>query len=195
MLFGANVLLTRNVADQRWREFFQAFVKSLGTPTGFNIWNFQLPEHLAWHEPPQPGVCLTNNRIIWREEVPLFHQNIETRARTATPSLRTRSPRTSTQTQSLLGRTAHRPPSRHPRRKRIRPPLCRIQAAGKNPWVASWSNPQTVAITFDLKQPRALTQVKLWDRDILPAMTLEISNDGKAWKTPGQGWRPPWPPG
>ncbi|GIT29716.1 MAG: hypothetical protein Ct9H300mP1_17620 [Planctomycetaceae bacterium] len=26
-------LFPPNVADQRWREFFQAFVKSLGTPT------------------------------------------------------------------------------------------------------------------------------------------------------------------
>ena len=182
VLFGANVLLTRNVADQRWREFFQAFVKSLGTPTGFDIWNFKLPENLVWHEPRQSGVCLTNNRIIWREEVPLFHQNIETEG-TYSYSISPDSLPENLNANTIpfsAGRLTDRRRAILAEKESARP-----YVGFKLPeshWVASWSNPQPVAITFDLKQPRALTQVKLWHRDVLPDMTLEISNDGKAWK-------------
>ena len=182
VLFGANVLLTRNVADQRWREFFRAFVKSMGTPTGFDIWNFKLPEKLAWHEPRQPGVCLTNNRIIWREEVPLFHQNIETGG-TYSYSISPDSLPENLNADAIpfsAGRLTDRRRAIHAEKESARP-----YVGFKLPeshWVASWSNPQPVAITFDLIRPRVLTRVKLWHRDILPDMRLEISGDGKTWK-------------
>ena len=186
VLFGANVLLTRNVADQQWREFFRAFVKSMGTPTGFDIWNFKLPESLIWHEPRQAGVCLTNNRIVWREELPLFHQNVRTGGTYSysTPPDTLPENLKADAIPFSAGRLTDRRRAIHAEKESARP-----YVGFKLPeshWVASWSNPRPVAVTFDLKQPRVLTQVKLWYRDTLADMTFEGSRDGKTWKPLGK---------
>ncbi|MCH2399066.1 MAG: discoidin domain-containing protein, partial [Pirellulales bacterium] len=48
-------------------------------------------------------------------------------------------------------------------------------------WIASWSDPQPVTITFDLQQPHSLTEVKIWYRDCLAALICEGSPDGQTW--------------
>ena len=186
VLFASNVLLDQNVANQRWRHFFQAFVKSMGTPTGFGIWNFQLPRSLIWHEPDQAGVCLTNNRIVWREEQPHIHQNVKsggTYSYSIPPDIRLDGVN-SKRVPFTVGRLTDRRTAIHAEKESAAPYIG--YKLPESRWIASWSNPKPVVITFDLKQPRTLTQVKLWHRDTLADMTFEGSLEGKTWKPLGK---------
>ena len=158
----------------------------MGTPTGFDIWNFKLPESLIWHEPRQAGVCLTNNRIVWREELPLFHQNVRTGGTYSysTPPDTLPGNLKADAIPFSAGRLTDRRRAIHAEKESARPYVG--FKLPESQWVASWSNPRPVAITFDLKQPRVLTQVKLWYRDTLADMTFEGSRDGKTWKPLGK---------
>lgn len=186
VMFGANVLLADSVADQQWRDFFRAFVQDLGTPTGFDIWNFRLPNSLIWHEPDQRGVCLTNNRVVWREERPRFHQNVNCQGTYSysVPPDQLPDEFDRDRISFEAGRLTDRRAAIHAEKESARPYVG--YKLSDSHWMASWSDPVPVTITFDVTQPRRLIQFKLWFRDTLPDVEIAGSLDGKTWSPLGR---------
>ena len=187
ILFGTNPFAMNNVSDGKWRAFFAAWVKSLGAPTGLDIWRFRLPGSVIWREPEQPGVCVTNNHVLWQEEKPHFSQNRNTKG-----SYRYSLPPDAMPDVTKQGRTPFAKGRLTDRRKSIlaEKVAARPYADYKLPashWMVGWSKSTTdaVSVTFDLKQSRSLIQFKLWFMDTMPAVTVEGSTDGRQWQTLG----------
>ena len=186
ILFGTNPFVKKNVPDSQWRVFFTAWVKSLGAPTGLDIWRFRLPKSVIWHEPRQPGVCLTNNRVRWQEEKPSYSQNVDV---TGTYSY-IRPPDAMSDVPAENGKVSFAEGRLTDRRKSI---LAKKEARGAykdyelpaSHWMVGWSRTDPVSIVFDLKQPRPLLQLKLWFNDTMPAVTAEGSTDGQQWQPLG----------
>ena len=187
VLFAANPFTPEAVGDPRWRGFFEEFVDQMGTPVGFDIWRFKLPGRLLWRAPPAPGVCWTNNSVVWREEVPGFDHNRAVRG---------------------TYRFVETPPARMPDVEPAGPiPFTRgrltdrrdgIQAAKRSArayadyelpdshWMISWSKLDRVTIEFDLQAPHALGEVRLWFRDTLPRVRVLGSRAGRQWEPLGE---------
>ena len=181
VMFGSNPFHPDHIADELWRNFFPAFVKETGTPTNFDIWNFQLPTNLIWHEPLQEGICLTNNHVLWQEEQPSFPQNVDSQGTYRFSLAPTTPPHMSNagDISFALGRLTDRRKSIHAEKNSPRPYIGYKLPA--NHWMVRWENPHPLTIMFDLKKPQSLRQFKLWFRDTLPKLNLEGSLDGQEW--------------
>ena len=185
ILFGANPFVAEHVPNEGWRDFFTAWVKAMGAPTGLDIWRFKLPDHLIWQEPEQLGVCLTNNRVLWQEEQPSYPQNFDVHG-TYTCSLAPDAmPDTGNAEVTFAdGRLTDRRKSIFAEKRR--PTNYEEYAEPDSTWMISWGATETVSITFDLQAARKLLELKLWFRDTLPAVTVEGSTDGRQWRKLGQ---------
>ena len=181
VLFASHLFWPTHVAEPAWRNFFQWFVARMGTPAGFDIWNFKLPETLIWHAPPQKGVCLTNNRVVWRDDRPWFEQNLDSGGsyRYSRPPDTLRADLPDNQIPFSQGRLTDRHQAIHAEKRTARP--YEDYQLPETHWIASWSDPRPVTITFDLQQPRALSEVKVWFRTCLAALTCAGSLDGRTW--------------
>ena len=181
VLFASHLFWPTHVAEPQWRAFFQWFVPHMGTPDGFDIWNFKLPENLIWQEPPQHGSCLTNNRVVWRDDRPCFEQNLNSGGsyRYSRPPDTLRDDLPADVIPFSQGRLTDRRKAIQAEKKSAR--SYEDYQLPETHWIASWSNPQPVAITFDLQQPRSLTEVKMWFRNCLAALTCAGSLDGETW--------------
>jgi hypothetical protein len=187
IMFARNPFGFGNVADPQWREFFGNFVKWTGAPTGLDIWRFQLPKSVIWQEPPQPGFCLTNNHVLWQEETPRYPQN-----RAIDASYRYSLAPEAAPDETVTG-DAIPCPVGHLTDRRDSIMAKKTKAEWYAPyelpasrWLVSWAKTEPVTVTFDLRQPWELLQFKLWFSDHLPAVTLEGSADGQAWRLLGQ---------
>jgi len=182
---GTPLFLRKAVLEAEWREFFTAWVKSLGVPIALDIWRFRIPDSVIWHEPAQPGVCVTNNRVIWEGEKPNYSQNVDVKA-TYTYTLAPDAMPDVSGTGDIAvadGRLTDR-------RKSIfaEKTGASIDAEFELPesnWMVSWARPEPVSIIFDLKEPRPLRQFKIWFCDTLPAVAVEGSIDGVQWRALG----------
>ena len=181
VLFASHLFWPTHVAEPAWRHFFQGFVTRMGTPAGFDIWNFKLPKTLIWHAPPQRGICLTNNRVVWRDDRPWFEQNHDSGGsyRYSRPPDTPRDDLPNDAISFAQGRLTDRRRAIHAEKKAAR--SYEDYRLPETHWIASWSDPQPVTITFDLQQRRTLTEVKLWYRDCLAALICEGSPDGQTW--------------
>ncbi len=169
-----------------WRDFFTAWVKHLGAPTGLDIWRFSLPDSLIWKAPVQHGVCLTNNRVLWQEETPHFTQNLDakgTYSYTAAPDAMTDVTAENGTIAFAAGRLTDR--RKGILAKKERPSSSADFVLPESHWMVSWARPEPVSIIFDLRAPRPLRQFKLWFCDKLPAVTVEGSSDGTQWQRLG----------
>ena len=181
VLFASHLFWPTHVAKPNWRRFFQRFVTRMGTPAGFDIWNFKLPETLIWHAPPQHGICLTNNRVVWRDDRPWFEQNhdIGGSYHYSRPPDTPRDDLPNDAIPFAQGRLTDRRSAIHAEKKSAR--SYEDYRLPETHWIASWSEPQPVTITFDLQQRHFLTEVKIWYRDCLAALVCEGSADGQRW--------------
>ena len=186
ILFGANPFLMDSVPDSAWRDFFTAWAAAMGAPTGLDIWRFKLPDSLIWQESPQPGVCLTNNRVLWQEEQPLVTQNLDMKGsyRYSPPPDAMPDVTTADWTPFSQGRLTDRRKSMLAEKVERRFDSNFVLPASH--WMVGWAMPDPVSITFDLKQPRPLLQFKLWFNDTMPAVTVEGSTYGRQWRPLGK---------
>jgi len=185
-LFGSNPFVLSAVPDPDWRSFFNFLVKSLGAPTDLDIWRFRLPDSVIWQEPDQPGVCVTNNRVIWQEEEPHYPQNVDVKATYTYTVAPDAMPDVSREGDIAVaeGRLSDR-----------RKGIFAEKVGGSNDaefelpeshWMVGWARPDPVSILFDLQEPRPLIQFKLWFCDTMPDITIEGSHDEKTWKPLGK---------
>ncbi len=186
IFFGFNPFLVEAVADGLWRDFFTALIKSLGTPVDFDIWRFRFPDNVVWKDPELPGICLTNNRVVWREEKLTFQNNLDVKGvyRYSLPPDRYvdisadgdipfQDGRLTDRRKSMLAKkteATHYVPYELP----------------DSHWMVSWAKLDPVSIVFDLQESRPLVQFNLWFRDAMPAVTVEGSHDGKQWHPLGK---------
>ncbi len=182
ILFARNPFGFGNVADPQWRAFFTRFVQWTGAPTGLDIWRFQFPPSVIWQEPKQPGFCLTNNHMVWQEEKPSTPQNREIGATYRYSLPPDAAPDEPAEGEAVPCRTGHLTD----RRDSImaKKTAAKWYAPYELPaarWLVSWAQTDPVTVTFDLRQPWKLLQLKLWFRDSLPAVTVEGSADGQKW--------------
>jgi len=186
IFFGANPFRLGHVPDAAWRSFFTAWVKAMGAPIGLDIWRFKLPADVIWHEPEQPGVCLTNNRVLWQEEQPSYPQNLDVSGSYRYSTAPDAMPETTGNGTDVLfaeGRLSDRRKSIFA--KKVTPRIYADYAEPESAWMVSWTAPNPVSVTFDLKAARQLLQFKLWFRDTLPAVTVAGSIDGGQWRPLG----------
>lgn len=171
-----------NVADAQWRDFFTNFVKWTGAPTGLDIWRFQFPQSVIWREPPQPGFCLTNNHVIWREETPRYPQNREIGATYRCSPAPDAAPDEQSDTDAVPCRIGHLTDRRDSiMAEKSEAGWYAPYALPAGRWLLSWAQTDPIAITFDLRQAWKLLRLKLWFRDTMPEVTIEGSNDGQQW--------------
>ncbi len=186
ILLGNNPFELAAVADAAWRDFFTAWAKALGMPTGLNIWRFRFPDEVIWREPAPRGLCLTNNHVLWREEKPSYPLNLDTgggyRCAPA-PDAAPDAPATDGLIPFATGHLTDRRVSIFARK------VARFRAANyalpASRWLVEWTVTDPVTVTFDLKQPRPLREFHLWFRETLPAVAVEASADGAAWSAVG----------
>lgn len=186
ILFGFNPFSFAAIEQERWREFFTQLAAMLGQPTGLNIWRFTLPDSVIWEEPEDVGVCLTNNRVIWREEKPYYDGNRDVGATYSySPA-----PDAMPDVEAVDGAIACSAGHLTDRREAIyaRKTGTTRGAPYELPashWMAGWAAPEPVAITLDLKQAYTPMKLSLWFCDTLPAVTVEGSVDGTTWRVLG----------
>jgi len=187
VLFGSNPLALSTVPDAAWREFFTEWVAQTGAPTGLDIWRFQLPMSLVWKEPPPPGICLTNNHVVWQEERPrpVHNRNVDgayrySLAPDAMPDVETAGEDIS----FARGRLTDRRQSCQARK--AKPRMYAEYESPADRWMVSWTRTEPVEISFDLRQSRKPVELRLWFCDSLPALTVEGSVEGKEWKRLGE---------
>jgi len=187
ILFASNPFSLAAVADEQWRSFFASWVEGLGAPTSLDIWRFQFPDSLIWGEPDAPGLCLTNNSVLWQDEVPRVHLNHDS-AGSYTCSV---APDAMPDAPADGGAVAFADGHLTDRRQAIRSRKTEQTrgapyALPASRWMVSWETPEAVTVTFDLSREYALREFRLWFCDALPEVELEVSADGREWQTAGQ---------
>jgi len=187
LLFGSNPLSFAALQDEGWRRFFVAWRQQLGMSGPLSIWRFRLPDSLIAPEPALPGVCLTNNHVLWRNEEPLTRHNRDlgggytlSPAPDAAPDAAARDGLIPFAAGHLTDRrTAIK--SRKTAGRRSAP-----YALPASRWLVSWDTTAPVAVTFDLTSPQALTELRLWVCDVLPGFEVSGSDDGQTWRRLGE---------
>ena len=188
VLFGSNPLALAAVRDTAWRGFFTEWVAQTGAPTGLDIWRFQLPMSLVWKEPPPPGVCLTNNHLVWQEERPrpLYNRNVGGGYRySLAPDAMPDVEAADRDIPFARGRLTDRRTSCVARKAEPRGYAKYELPADR--WMVSWARNEPVEILFDLRQTRKPVELRLWFCESLPALAVEGSLHGKEWKRLGEG--------
>jgi hypothetical protein len=182
ILFGFNPFSFAAVADSGWRTFLSELIGMLGQPTGLDIWRFTLPERVVWQEQEDIGVCLTNNRVIWREETPHYDGNRDvgaTYAYSVAPDAMTDVEATDDIIACSEGHLTDRREAIYARKTaQYRGAPYELPASR---WMAGWEATEPVAIAIDLQQAHTPVKLSLWFCDTLPAVTVEGSNDAVAW--------------
>ena len=186
VFFGFNPFVLKAVPDAQWRKFFIAVIKSLGTPTDFDIWRFRFPDSVVWEEPAPPGLCVTNNRVVWREETLRFQNNRDVRGAYRYSLPPDRYPDVATGGDIPFGEGRLTDRRKSILAKKTEPKAYVLHELPDSRWMVSWAKPDPVSIVFDLREPRPLVQFKLWFRDTMPSVTVEGSNDGKLWHALGR---------
>ncbi|MGD9496403.1 MAG: beta-galactosidase trimerization domain-containing protein [Armatimonadota bacterium] len=187
ILFGSNPFSLAAVRDEAWREFFAAWVARMGAPTGLDIWRLKLPDSLIWREPEPPGVCLTNNSVIWREERPHSHLNRDTGGSYSFSVAPDAMPDAAGAGQAIEFPAGHLTDRRQAiRARKIGTYRAAPYALPASRWMASWQTTEPVSVTFDLGAPYLLRELRLWFCDDLPQVTAQGSADGEAWHAAGR---------
>lgn len=181
IFFGFNPFLLKAVPDPQWRNFFIAFTKSLGTPVDFDIWRFRFPDSVVWKEPALPGVCVTNNRVVWREEKLRFQNNVDVKGSYlySLPPDRYADVAAGDDILFSEGRLTDRRKSMLAKKTEAKQYV--PYEFPDSHWMVSWARPDPVSVVFDLRESRPLLQLALWFRDAMPAVTVEGSIGGEQW--------------
>jgi hypothetical protein len=187
ILFGSNPFAFTAIPDADWQRFFKAWSKQLGMSGPQDIWRFRFPDSVIWKAPPLPGVCLTNNHVLWRNEQPLTVNNLDTGggyslspAPVAMPDVAAR--------EGLIPFAAGHLTDRRTgiKSRKTRPGRGAPYALPASRWMLSWDASEAVTITFDLRQARTLRELRLWYCDVLPGVEVSGSADGQSWRKLGE---------
>ena len=187
ILFGSNPFREDAIGDAAWREFFTRWARWLGAPTGLDIWRFRFPDRVVWREPQELGLCLTNNHVVWREELPAFARNSGLNGSyrySAPPDARPGADVAAGSIPFDKGRLTDRRRSILAEKKEAAP--YSDYELPTSHWTETWSTPGPLSVTFDLQRAWDPLSVKVWFCDTLPDLTVEGSLDGKTWQGLGQ---------
>lgn len=186
ILWGTNPFEFAANEDADWREFFTTWAGDLGMMTGLDIWRFQYPDSVIWQEQPASGVCLTNNNVVWREEVPHFPDNLATGGSYSYSIAPDAMPEAVAEGDAIDFAEGNLTD----RRQSLQD--AKTEAAGYklyvNPdsrWMVSWETTEPLAVTFDLGGAYTVNRLRLWYRDLMPEVTVEGSTDGAQWQPLG----------
>lgn len=183
VLFGTNPFSLDAVPDAAWRAFFTDWLKQLGAPTGLDIWRFRFPESVIWREPEEPGLCLTNNRVLWQEEVPRFTQNAETGGSYSYSLPPDAMPDAGLGVGAVPFTRGHLTDrGAGVMARKLKPTGHSGYALPASRWLVQWVEPSPVSITFDLRTAWTPLRLKLWFCDTLPPLAVEGSVDGTRWQ-------------
>ncbi len=191
ILWGTNPFEFSANEDPAWQEWFTSFARQLGMPTGLDIWRFQYPQSAIWQAQPARGVCLTNNNVVWQEEVPHFPGNLATGGSysySIAPDAMPESVAEGAEIGFDEGNLTDRRASLNDAKKK--PAGYELYVNPDSRWMVSWEQTDPVSVTFDLGARYAMSRLKLWYRDAMPGVTVEGSADGQAWTALGRGSGP-----
>ena len=180
--FGFQPFVIKAVPDAQWRTFFTGLIEDLGTPVGFDIWRFRFPDRVVWQEPLLPGVCVTNNRIVWREEKLQDQNNLDVNGVYSYSISPDRYPDVVAKGEISFdqGRLTDR--RRSILAKKTEPKAYVLYELPDSDWMVSWTRTDPVAIDIDIREARIPMELRLWYRDSMPTVTVEGSDDGDRWR-------------
>ncbi|MBC8443228.1 beta-galactosidase trimerization domain-containing protein, partial [PVC group bacterium] len=187
VLFGSNPFHKDAIGDAAWQKFYTRLARWLGAPTGLDIWRFRFPDRVIWSEPQEVGLCLTNNHVVWREELPTFAQNSGLNG-----SYRYSEPPDALPDGEVAAGSIPFDKGRLTDRRRSILAKKREAAAysdyelSATHWTESWSTPEPLSVTLDLQRAWDPLCAKLWFCDMLPDLTVDGSTDGETWHSQGR---------
>jgi len=191
IMWGTNPFQFSANEDPLWREWFTMWAEELGMQTGHDIWRFQYPQTAIWRAQPARGVCLTNNHVLWQEEVPHFPNNVVTGgsysysiAPDAMPEAIAQGPEISFEEGNLTDRR------QSIRDEKTEPAGYKLYVNPDSRWMVSWERTEPVSVVFDLGGVYTVNQLRLWYRDQMPEVTVEGSLDAGSWQPLGDGSGP-----
>lgn len=191
ILWGANPFQFSANENAQWREFFTAWAEELGMQTGHDIWRFRYPDSVIWQEQPASGKCLTNNHVVWQEEVPRYPDNLDTGGSysySVPPDAPSEAVATGEQIDFTAGNLTDRHTSIHDEKEEAA--WYKLYRTSANRWIVGWETTEQVSVTFDFRDLFTVNQLRLWYMRHGPEVTAEGSADGEQWTPLGSNSGP-----
>ncbi len=185
--WATNPLRSKALGSPQWRAHFRDLAEELELPKA-DLWRFKLPPYEDVAPEPQPGVCLTNNYVLWDNNEPLQVSNLDTSG-TYTYSL----PPDQWKDDGGGTDVAFSEGDLTDRREAPTAGDCftsnkalRKRAPSITSWAARWKRTDAFDLVFDFRSTHALDRIRLFYSGQLPAITVFGSSDGAAWTRVGQ---------
>jgi len=175
--FGANPFDTTDRSPSAY-QLTTALQEKFGARTGQDIWRFKLPPFQDQSTSLVDGKCLTGNFVKLSQLGPVPDSNLDVDGvyRYDTPPDGSADARADGWISFREGKLTNRVQAYQKRtRGGKRGP------SDPSPWIVSFQKQSPVKITFDLKKPFALRELRLFYSGVLPALEILGSNDGEEW--------------
>jgi hypothetical protein len=182
ILWGANPFQFAANEDEQWRALFTDLAEMLGMPTGLDIWRFRYPDSVIWREQTASGKCLTNNRVLWQEEVPRFPDNLDTGGSyrySVAPDAIPESVAGEEPIEFARGNLTDRHTSIHD--EKTEAAWYELYKTRDDRWIVGWETTEPVSVTFDFEGLFTVNQLRLWYMHHGPQVSVEGSEDGAHW--------------
>jgi len=177
--WSTNPFTSAAAEDQTWRRFWRAALQGMGVKLDRDLWRFKFPPLKNADLLRDDNLCLTNNRIVYEENLPLEKDNLVTGG----VYTYSRFPEGVPDEGGSMGYVTF---DRGDLTDRKQAAFTRVlgkwvPACDPSPWTVTFKDPGAVSVTFDLWKPHELTHLKLWYSGQLPSLTVEGSSDGQQW--------------
>ncbi len=165
-------------------SFIEAIQRWAGAEMGHDIWRFKLPPFPTDMYQKETDLCLTANYVFDRNEPYLEENNLQTGGTYTYSRFPTGIPDAGKPGEPIPFGEGHLTNREEAYRTRSTSQAWNVYETEEipEPWIVSWTAPEPVSITFDLKQTYPLTRFELIYSGTLPPLQVYGSNDGNSWE-------------
>ncbi len=179
--FGFDPLYYKVLSDAAWREFWKFLHAKFTHAVDLDIWRFTFPEIPAARKvvTPPPGVCLTNNYVVWdtNEAIPMRNRKIAgTYSYSLAPDL--------VKDEGGLTDIPFTKGDLMDRRQGLKSPNA-ARATEQKRFAVGWTTKKPVTVTFDLGAKYPLRRFWIIFNGELPETIIEGEVNG-TWRRLGQ---------
>ncbi|MBD3293083.1 MAG: hypothetical protein GF393_09175 [Armatimonadia bacterium] len=154
--------------------------------TGHDIWRFQYPQSAIWKAQPARALCLTNNHVVWQEEVPHYPDNLATGGTysySVAPDAMGEAVAEGPEIGFAEGNLTDRRLSI--KDEKTEPAGYKLYVNPDSRWIVGWERTDPVSVTFDLQAAYTVNRMFLWYRGQPGEATVQGSADGHGWRPLG----------